>query len=114
MIVGPSGTPYEGGVFYLDIVFPKDYPFKPPDIKFITKIYHPNVSDHSGRICIDILKSKWSPALTISRTLMSLCSLLNEPNPDDPLVSSIARQYKTDYEGFCVTCAEWVQKYASG
>jgi ubiquitin-conjugating enzyme E2 D len=113
MIIGPTGTPYEGGVFYLDVVFPEDYPFKPPDMKFITKIYHPNVSDYSGRICLDILKTKWSPALTLSKTLLSLCSLLSEPNPDDPLVGTIAKQYKEDYKGFCETARSWTRKYAS-
>ena len=112
MIIGPSGTPYENGVFYIDVVFPSDYPFKPPDMKFITKIYHPNVSD-SGRICLDILKNKWSPALTLSKTLLSLCSLLSEPNPDDPLVGEIARQYKQNYREFFDTARSWTQRYAS-
>lgn len=113
-IFGPSGTPYEGGIFYLDIQFPSDYPFKPPEVKFITRIYHPNISD-SGRICVDILKpSQWSPALTISRMLLSLCSLLNEPNPDDPLVSTIARQYKSNYREFFETAKEYTLRYATG
>ena len=112
MIIGPSGTPYENGIFYIDVVFPSDYPFKPPDMKFITKIYHPNVSG-TGRICLDILKNKWSPALTLSKTLLSLCSLLSEPNPDDPLVGEIAQQYKQNYEAFCDTARSWTQRYAS-
>tara|TARA_Y100000389_G_scaffold85156_1_gene81849 strand:+ start:70 stop:519 length:450 start_codon:yes stop_codon:yes gene_type:complete len=92
-IYGAQGGPYEGGIFYLTINFSKDYPFKPPTIHFLTKIYHPNISS-SGSICLDILKENWSPALTISKVLLSICSLMEDPNPDDPLVPSIADMYK--------------------
>jgi len=91
-IMGPSDSPYQGGVFYLEINFPPDYPYKPPKIRFNTKIYHPNINS-SGGICLDILKDQWSPALTISKVLLSICSLLTDPNPDDPLVPSIAELY---------------------
>lgn len=114
MIVGPDDTPYAGGIFYLDIRFPADYPFKAPNVKFITKIYHPNISS-SGSICLDILKeSQWSPALTISRVLLSICSLLNDPNPDDPLVSDIARLYKRDREEYNRTARRWTLAHATG
>jgi ubiquitin-conjugating enzyme E2 D/E len=79
-IVGPADSPYADGVFFLDIIFPNDYPFKPPQCKFTTKIYHPNVYS-SGNICLDILKDQWSPALTISKVLLSITSLLTDPNP---------------------------------
>jgi len=88
-IMGPSKSPYEGGVFYLSIKFPKDYPFKPPKIIFLTKIYHCNINS-GGAICLDILKEQWSPALTVSKVLLSICSLMDDPNPDDPLVPEIA------------------------
>jgi len=94
-ILGPSGSPYEGGVFYIRIYFPKNYPFKPPEMTFITRIYHCNISS-CGSICLDILKDKWSPALTISKVLLSICSLLDDPNPDDPLVPTIADLFKSD------------------
>ena len=74
-IMGPGESPYEGGVFYLDICFPEDYPYKPPRVTFTTRIYHPNVNSQGG-ICLDILKEQWSPALTISKVLLSICSLL--------------------------------------
>ena len=65
-LMGPIDTPYEGGVFFLNIDFPQDYPYKPPRIRFDTKIFHPNINS-SGGICLDILKEQWSPALTISK-----------------------------------------------
>jgi len=65
-IIGPTESPYEGGVFVLDLKFPVDYPFKPPRVQFITKIYHCNVNKIGG-ICLDILKDLWSPALTIAK-----------------------------------------------
>mmetsp|Transcript_11129 Transcript_11129/g.24921 ORF Transcript_11129/g.24921 Transcript_11129/m.24921 type:complete len:154 (-) Transcript_11129:8-469(-) len=92
-IIGPADTPYAGGVFNLKIDFPADYPFKPPKLAFTTKIYHCNVNAN-GNICLDILQSQWSPALTIGKVLLSICSLLTDPNPDDPLVPEIAKLYK--------------------
>ncbi len=94
-ITGPSGSPFEGGIFKLIITFPTDYPFKPPKLHFITKIYHPNINGVGG-ICLDILKDKWSPALTIAKVLLSISSLLTDANPDDPLMPEIATQYKSD------------------
>ena len=79
-IMGPDESPYVGGVFFLNIHFPTDYPFKPPKINFTTRLYHPNVNSN-GSICLDILKDQWSPALTISKVLLSICSLLTDPNP---------------------------------
>jgi len=94
-IMGPIKSPYEGGVFYLSIKFPKDYPFKPPKLIFLTKIYHCNINS-GGAICLDILKEQWSPALTVSKVLLSICSLMDDPNPDDPLVPEIADLLKQD------------------
>lgn len=110
-IMGPSDSPYQGGVYFLEIKFPTDYPFKPPKIKFLTKIYHPNINAQGG-ICLDILKDQWSPALTISKVLLSICSLLTDPNPDDPLVPEIAHKYKSDRDGYNRIAAEWTRKYA--
>ncbi|CAF0874982.1 unnamed protein product [Didymodactylos carnosus] len=110
-IMGPGESPFQGGVFFLSIHFPTDYPFKPPKITFTTKIYHPNINSN-GAICLDILRSNWSPALTISKVLLSICSLLNDPNPDDPLVPDIARTYKTDRDSYNQQAKMWTQKYA--
>ncbi|XP_026157247.1 ubiquitin-conjugating enzyme E2 D2-like isoform X1 [Mastacembelus armatus] len=110
-IMGPSDSPYQGGVFFLTIHFPTDYPFKPPKVAFTTRIYHPNINSN-GSICLDILRSQWSPALTISKVLLSICSLLCDPNPDDPLVPEIARIYKTDSQKYNKLAHEWTLKYA--
>ena len=135
-IMGPSGTPYAGGCFFLDIHFPDQYPFKPPKVRapppppslpappraadgvrpqlmFRTRIYHCNINS-SGHICLDILKEKWSPALTISKVLLSICSLLTDANPKDPLVASIAQQYIEDREAHDKTAKDWVKRYAQG
>lgn len=110
-IIGPSGTPYEGGVFRLTIQFPNDYPFKPPRVSFQTKVYHPNINSQ-GVICLDILKHEWSPALTIKSVLLSISSLLSEPNPDDPLAGDVARVYKANRDEFERIAREWTQQYA--
>lgn len=110
-IMGPGDSPYQGGVFFLTIHFPTDYPFKPPKVAFTTKIYHPNINSN-GSICLDILRSQWSPALTVSKVLLSICSLLCDPNPDDPLVPEIAHTYKADREKYNKLAREWTQKYA--
>ena len=110
-IMGPDDSPYAGGVFFLNIHFPTDYPFKPPKLNFTTRIYHPNINSN-GSICLDILKDQWSPALTISKVLISLSSLLDDANPDDPLVPEIAHLYKTDKAKYDATAREWTRKYA--
>eukprot|EP00512_Aurantiochytrium_limacinum_P000600 CAMPEP_0171488748 /NCGR_PEP_ID=MMETSP0958-20121227/2372_1 /TAXON_ID=87120 /ORGANISM="Aurantiochytrium limacinum, Strain ATCCMYA-1381" /LENGTH=147 /DNA_ID=CAMNT_0012021881 /DNA_START=1332 /DNA_END=1775 /DNA_ORIENTATION=- len=110
-LMGPADSPYQGGVFFLDIHFPADYPFKPPKVHFTTRIYHPNINTNGG-ICLDILKDQWSPALTTSKVLLSICSLLTDPNPDDPLVPEIASLYKSDREAFNKKAREFTQKYA--
>ena len=110
-IMGPDDSAYAGGVFFLNIHFPTDYPFKPAKINFTTRIYHPNINSN-GSICLDILKEQWSPALTISKVLLSISSLLTDPNPDDPLVPEIAHIYKTDKNKYEATAREWARKYA--
>lgn len=110
-IIGPPDSPYSGGVFNLSIEFAEKYPFKPPRIRFITRIYHPNISP-DGSICLDILKDQWSPALSISKVLLSICSLLDDPNPDDPLVPEIAKQYRKNKEDYNNTARQWTEMYA--
>jgi len=106
-LMGPTDSPYEGGVFMMNIKFPADYPFKPPKVTFETKIYHPNINS-SGGICLDILKDQWSPALTISKVLISICSLLCDPNP----VPDIARLYVRNRDKYNKTAQLWTIQYA--
>ena len=113
VIFGPSDSPYAGGVFRLNIRFPTDYPFKQPHVQFITRIYHPNINS-AGGICLDILKNNWSPALTISKVLLSILSLLTDPNPNDPLVPDIANLYKSDKNAYESEARSWTLLYAAG
>lgn len=111
-ILGPPGSVYEGGVFFLDIHFSPEYPFKPPKVTFRTRIYHCNINSQ-GVICLDILKDNWSPALTISKVLLSICSLLTDCNPADPLVGSIATQYLQNREEHDRTARQWTKRFAT-
>ncbi|KAI9086046.1 Ubiquitin-conjugating enzyme E2 35 [Sarracenia purpurea var. burkii] len=113
MILGPTQSPYEGGVFKLELFLPEEYPMAAPKVRFLTKIYHPNI-DKLGRICLDILKDKWSPALQIRTVLLSIQALLSAPNPDDPLSENIAKHWKTSEAEAVETAKEWTRLYASG
>ena len=111
VIFGPEDSPYSGGVFKLKILFPIDYPIKCPTLTFTTKNYHPNISS-AGIICLDILKNQWSPALTISKVLLSICSLLTDPNPNDPLMPDIAELYKKYPEEYNANARACTLQYA--
>lgn len=111
-ISGPSGTAYEGGTYKISISIPRAYPFEPPKMKFLTKIWHPNISSQTGAICLDILKDQWSPALTIKTALLSLQALLCSPEPDDPQDAQVANMYKSDPDRFRQTAKFWTETYA--
>ena len=111
VIMGPRDSPYQGGVFFLDIHFPTDYPFKPPKCRFKTRVYHPNINSN-GSISLDILKDQWYVPCTIDKLLLSISSWLTDPNPDDPLVPEIANLYKSNRARYEATAREWTKKYA--
>ena len=112
-IKGPIDTCYQGGIFDVDIVIPNEYPFKPPKMKFDTKIWHPNISSVTGAICLDILKNEWTPALTIRTALISLQALMCDPVPNDPQDAVVAKQYMSDIKLFNETAKHWVEEYAN-
>lgn len=127
---GPPDTPYEGGTFIVDIKIPQEYPFKPPIMKFETKLWHPNVSSvtvsdcqgfnvlwlanilYQGAICLDTLGTAWSPVLTIKSALLSLQSLLSTPEPNDPQDAEVAMMLKRRPQEFAKVAHDWAVKYA--
>lgn len=111
IVTGPEDSPFEGGLFKLELFLPEDYPMSAPKVRFITKIYHPNI-DRLGRICLDILKDKWSPALQIRTVLLSIQALLSAPNPDDPLANDVAELWKVNEAEAIRNAKEWTRLYA--
>ncbi|KAJ5933832.1 hypothetical protein N7454_006161 [Penicillium verhagenii] len=110
--LGPPGTPYEGGTYTIDIKIPTDYPFRPPVMKFETKVWHPNVSSQTGAICLDTLSSAWSPVLTIKSALLSLQSLLSTPEPKDPQDAEVANMMMRTPKEFDRVARQWATIYA--
>ncbi|CAL8133617.1 unnamed protein product [Orchesella dallaii] len=113
-INGPPETPYAGGRFMLEILIPETYPFSPPKIKFLTKIWHPNISSVTGAVCVDILKDQWAAAMTLRTVLLSLQALMAAPEPDDPQDAVVATQFKDSHDDFLTTAQHWTGIYADG
>lgn len=112
-IIGAVDTPYEGGIFNLKIYIPKEYPYVPPKVQYATKIFHPNIHEN-GDICLDILKSHWSPAYNLTQVMLSIVSLMSDPNPDDPLNTDAANLYKMDIRKYNEMVRMYVEEYARG
>ncbi|KAI2778017.1 ubiquitin-conjugating enzyme/RWD-like protein [Daldinia loculata] len=111
-IPGPPGTPYEGGRFIVDVKIPNEYPFRPPVMKFDTKVWHPNISSQTGAICLDTISSAWSPVLTIKSTLLSLQGLFESPEPKDPQDAEVAKMMINDREAFNNKAHDWAVRHA--
>lgn len=117
VIFGPVGTPFEDGTFKLLIEFSEEYPNKPPTVRFVSRMFHPNVYA-DGSICLDILQNRWSPTYDVSSILTSIQSLLDEPNPNSPANSQAAQLYqenKREYEKRVTAIVEqsWVDVWVS-
>ena len=112
-INGPDDTAYAEGKFTIDIKIPSNYPYHPPNMKFDTKIWHPNISSQTGAICLDILKNEWSPALSIRTALLSIQALMCVPEPNDPQDAVVAGQFKDNRPLYEKTAKEWTAKYAN-
>ena len=110
-IKGPAESPYEGGIFELEILVPTDYPFKPPVIKFRTRIWHPNISSDTGQICLDILQENWNPSLVLTKILLSIQALLSSPNFDNPLDDMVAQL--SNHKDYTEKAKRWTGVYAS-
>ncbi|XP_050424181.1 ubiquitin-conjugating enzyme E2 T-like [Adelges cooleyi] len=112
---GPVDSPYENGVFKLQLELPQRYPFEPPRVTFVTPIYHPNI-DTTGRICLDILKmpptGAWKPLITLEGVIVAICNLMCCPNPNDPLMPDIAKEFRTDKETFELKAKKQTTQYA--
>ena len=112
-IIGPESSPYTGGVFFLDIKFPVDYPFRPPKVTFNTRIYHPNVNVN-GRISLDLLSADWSPALSVGKVLSAVVSLMQTPSTETNVLNEeIAEELMKSPEKFEDMAKKWTQKYAT-
>lgn len=111
LMEGPAGTPYEGGIFSIFLNVKPDYPLSPPTARFQTRIFHPNIHFKTGEVCLDILKTNWTPAWTLASVCQAIVSMLSDPNADSPLncdagnlvrhgdirgFNSVARMYTLD------------------
>ena len=112
-IIGPKDTPYEGGIFNIDVDLPTDYPFKAPKMVLTTKMYHPNVHSDGKFAChFPLICDSWSPAITIQRCLLTFVSMLFDPDIENPAEQSVANVFKSDHIKFEKTAREWTSKYA--
>lgn len=111
VFIGPKNSPYHGGFFKMEIIFPNNYPESKPSIHFTTKIYHPNIKYDDGDVCIASLKN-WDKNRTMIQLLLSVYVLLIKPNPNDPYNTEAANLYKSNEQEFWKTANQYVRSYA--
>lgn len=112
-IIGPSGGPYEGGMFPAEVKFPDDFPNSPPTMRFLCPMWHPNIDAETGKVCISILhqpgkdpheyelqQERWLPVHTIESIVVSVISMLDDPNPESPLNVAAARDWNTNRQEY--------------
>ena len=112
---GPDGTPYENGIFFLNLKYPMDYPFKPPKISFTTRVYHPNIKSNGELGYIKLYKDGWSPSFTIQKVLQEIFEMMKNPrfDTDDRMpLTEPAKQYKYDRSGFNAKAKAWTEEHA--
>ncbi|KAH8913028.1 UBC-like protein [Coniochaeta sp. PMI_546] len=112
-IRGPTGTPYEGGIFHVRFNLNGYYPFRPPRVWFVTRILHPNIDSH-GAICTDLFGSGWAPSFTLEKVLVSVASILDEPIWEDPIQGALPSEWTSDQDEFQRRALHWTRKYATG
>lgn len=112
-IKGPADCPYYNGTFKLKFSFPENYPFKPPEVKFITTVYHPNIKLDSGEICLDVFSSSWTPTQKVSEILEKIGSILRNPSTSSPLEPDIANEFQNSYSTFEKKAKEYTIKFAN-
>jgi len=119
---GPEDTPYDGGCFRCTLTFPKDYPLNPPVMRFSSPLWHPNIYP-DGTVCISILHppeedkfgyerscERWSPVQSIEKVILSVISMLAEPNDESPANVDAAKMWRTDRQAFLTKADECVRK----
>ncbi|KAF1748751.1 hypothetical protein GCK72_025218 [Caenorhabditis remanei] len=111
-IKGPADSPYADGIFEVMMAIPDQYPFAPPKVRFVSRIWHPNISSQTGVICLDILKDKWAASLTIRTVLLSIQAMMCSPEASDPQDAVVARQYITNFDMFKATAKYWAAYFA--
>ncbi|KAI5184586.1 ubiquitin-conjugating enzyme E2 H [Nematocida homosporus] len=112
-IKGPEGTPFAGGLFRVRVYLPQEFPFKSPSIGFITRVFHPNIDETSGSVCLDVLNQVWSPLYDVLNIIETfLPQLLSYPNPEDPLNPEAGKLYLSSRTAYEERVQEYVRKYA--
>lgn len=114
LLKGPIGSLYEGGVWKVRVELPDDYPYKSPSIGFVNKIFHPNIDEHSGSVCLDVINQTWSPMFSIYNVFDTfLPQLLSYPNAADPLNGTASNLYHHNRDQYDETVKSYVKQYAS-